>query len=118
MLAIDRQRTRTALSVDKVRGKGIARSVVATLGALGLGAAASTIAVELGHRTAAPMAQIDLTQHEPKHAATTAPIDRLGPAELVEARVTDPEMVRDLVNHGDLHLADDLVEGAATAADR
>jgi hypothetical protein len=41
------------------------------LGSLGLGAAASTIAVELG-RAGGP-SRIDLTQYEPKHAeAATA----------------------------------------------
>jgi putative oxidoreductase len=49
------------LSVDKVRGNG-SRGLMAMLGSLGLGAAASTIAVELG-RGGRPT-YIDLTQQE------------------------------------------------------
>jgi putative oxidoreductase len=47
------------LSIDKVRGHG-SRGFVSMLGSLGLGAAASTIAVELG-RAGRPQ-EIDLTQ--------------------------------------------------------
>jgi putative oxidoreductase len=53
------------ISVDKLRGNG-ARGWPAMLGALGLGAAASTIVVEMG-RSGKPM-KIDLTDYEPKHA--------------------------------------------------
>src|SRR4051794_15497831 len=42
----------------------------------------------------------------------------LGPAELVEPLVVDAEVMRDLVHHGHLHLPDDGVEVARTAADR
>jgi putative oxidoreductase len=58
------------ISVDKLRRHG-SRGFLAMLGSLGLGAAASTIAVELG-RAGGP-SRIDLTQYEPKHAeAATA----------------------------------------------
>ncbi|HVS67776.1 MAG TPA: DoxX family protein [Mycobacteriales bacterium] len=53
------------VSVDTLRRKG-RRGFPASLAALGLGAAASTIAVELG-RAGGPT-QIDLTKHEPRHA--------------------------------------------------
>jgi putative oxidoreductase len=57
------------VSVDAIRRKS-SRGPFAMLGALGLGAAASTIAVELG-RLGAPH-EIDLTSYEPKHATATA----------------------------------------------
>jgi putative oxidoreductase len=49
------------ISIDKVRGHG-SHGFVSMLGSLGLGAAASTIAVELG-RVGRPV-EIDLTEHE------------------------------------------------------
>lgn len=54
------------VSVDKLRRRG-SRGFFAMLGSLGLGAAASTIAVELG-RAGGPPRHIDLTRYEPKHA--------------------------------------------------
>jgi putative oxidoreductase len=57
------------ISVDALRRKSH-RGPFAMMGALGLGAAASTIAVELG-RAGGPR-QIDLTEYEPTHAASTA----------------------------------------------
>jgi putative oxidoreductase len=63
------------VSVDKLRGHGH-RGLPAALAALGLGAAASTLAIELG-RAGKPR-QIDLTRHEteqpaPADAATQGP---------------------------------------------
>ena len=55
------------VSVDKLRRKG-RRGFPASLAALGIGAAASTIAVELG-RGGGPI-HIDLTKYEPKHAGS------------------------------------------------
>jgi putative oxidoreductase len=57
------------ISVDKVRGHG-KRGTWAMLGALGLGAATSTIAVELGRSN--PPKEIDLTEREPLRAPATA----------------------------------------------
>ncbi len=58
------------LSVDKLRGKS-RRGLPAMVGALGLGAAASTIAIELGRR-GAPR-RIDIAGYEAKHAQEPAP---------------------------------------------
>jgi putative oxidoreductase len=57
------------ISVDALRHQS-KRGPFAMLGALGLGATASTIAVELGRR-GVPR-QIDLTSYEPKHATASA----------------------------------------------
>lgn len=57
------------ISVDKLRRKNT-RGLPAALASLGLGAAASTLAVELG-RAGGPR-HIDLTKYEPKHAQTNA----------------------------------------------
>ena len=56
------------VSVDMLRHRG-SRGFLAMLGSLGLGAAASTIAIELGRGGAK---QIDLTRYEPKHAHAAA----------------------------------------------
>jgi putative oxidoreductase len=53
------------ISVDKLRGKGT-RGFPAMIGALGLGAAASTIAVELGRR--GRPRQVDVAGYEARHA--------------------------------------------------
>ncbi|HWA67362.1 MAG TPA: DoxX family protein [Mycobacteriales bacterium] len=57
------------VSIDALRRKS-SRGPFAMLGALALGAAASTVAVELG-RNGQPR-QIDLTSYEPKHATAEA----------------------------------------------
>ncbi|HVV76136.1 MAG TPA: DoxX family protein [Mycobacteriales bacterium] len=76
------------VSIDKLRGKA-AHGFPAMLGALGLGAAASTIAIELGRR--GRPRQIDLTHHEseqpqehqqamPTEAASPPPMPPTPPA--------------------------------------
>jgi putative oxidoreductase len=57
------------ISIDKLRGKS-RRGLPAMLGALGLGAAASTIAIELGRRGQPD--RIDLTEHEQAQAQPMA----------------------------------------------
>lgn len=66
------------ISVDKLRGKGT-RGFPAMLGALGLGAAASTIAIELGRR--GKSRRIDLADYEGKHAQEPQPTPTETPAE-------------------------------------
>jgi putative oxidoreductase len=58
------------ISVDKIRGKS-RRGFPAMVGALGLGAAASTVAIELG-RGGKPR-KLDLASYEAKHAQTASP---------------------------------------------
>ncbi|HEX3901052.1 MAG TPA: DoxX family protein [Mycobacteriales bacterium] len=57
------------ISIDAIRRKSH-RGPLAMIGALGLGAAASTLVVELG-RAGTPQ-HIDLTSYEPKHATTAS----------------------------------------------
>ncbi|MGN6473855.1 MAG: DoxX family protein [Mycobacteriales bacterium] len=77
------------ISIDKLRGKG-KRGFPAMLGALGLGAAASTIAIEVGRR--GKTRQVDLASYEAKHAHEAQPAPVETPTETAMTTESQPPL--------------------------
>jgi putative oxidoreductase len=77
------------ISVDKLRGKS-KRGFPAMVGALGLGAAASTLAIEVGRR--GKPTQIDVAGYEAKHAEQPQPTPAPSPTETAMTTEAQPPL--------------------------